>query len=701
MKAQRNNFTVLITGEADNDTAALRYIQGHEAYREAKCVLYQLEYVPPYYETFKGIRDFQELTKYHAFHDPIQKEAAAVIDLSEWIGHEQESYLEIFCKFLHDYDWAFYQYVYIFTVGEADRKTAEKLYALLDRYLEEGEIVEMENRTLSNGEHHAYQTSWEKYAQKREENRFLSSSEEDLLKICDCIDLHGGSHQKTSGGIPIHYDKEKGKIYVLKTGPHTRVEGESGSKKSRTIARGSIISACLNHHNSVIVTDPKGEISSDPKIQWILQRAGVRTHILDFRTFDKDGVNPLAHAFEMLERGKWTEGMSSINKFVTMIVEKKKGADDPFWNTQAGDLIRFGTQILAIALLQKKDGKKAFNLSSVKSFIRQDRERLQSIFFTLAQKEPGCNAIKGYNDVIQIDAEKTYSCIVSSANALLSEFASSEQLLQMLSRQTFDIRSFYERPSALFLIIPDEHKTYNMIAGYLIDQFYQILVETYAEQFQNQKEAPCGIKFICDEAANLQIHDMASKISASRSRQIDWTLIFQSERQMKQAYPEDWGTICGNCRNKIYLGTSDFEIQKNISAQAGTDFQNEPLVSAADLRKMKKEKEFKEALILCGNYLYCAKLPDYEALPFPKKLEGMGKKKEKKTEQLQPPVLYTPEDLMEDYRNGKICFSQKRKQEIRKPKVQINYSEDGTIDNIDIALENELNEVFDSLFGED
>lgn len=686
MKAQRNNFTILTTGAADNDTAALRYIQSQEVYREAKCVLYQLQYVPPY-ETFKGIMDFQDIIKYHPFSDPIQKEAAAVIDLSEWIGHEQEEYLEIFCKFLHDYDLEFYEYAYIFTVGTADRKTAEKLYTLLDRYLEEGEIVETERRILPEGEHHAYQTSWKKYAQEREENRFLSSSEEDLLKICDCIELHGGSHQKTTGGIPIHYDKEKGKIYVLKTGPHTRVEGESGSKKSRTIARGSIISACLNHHDSVIVTDPKGEISSDPKIRWILKKAGIKIHILDFRNFDKDGVNPLAYAFEMLEKGEYVQGMSWINKFVTMLVESKKGADDPFWNTQAGDLIRFGTQILAISLLQKKDGKQAFNLSSVKSFIRQDRERLQSIFFSLAQKEPACNAIKGYNDVIQIDADKTYSCIISSANALLSEFASSEQLLQMLSRQTFDIRSFYQQPSALFLIIPDEHKTYNMLAGYLIDQFYQILVETY-EPFQNKKGAPCSIKFICDEAANLQIHDMASKISASRSRQIDWILIFQSERQMRQAYPEDWGTICGNCKNRIYLGSSDFEIMKNISAQAGTDLQNEPLVSVADLRKMGKEKDFKQALILTGNQIYCAKLPDYEVFPFPERLEETEKKKKKKERtKPQPPMLYTPEDLIEDYRNGKICFSEKRRQEIRKPKVQINYSEDGTVDNIDIALE--------------
>ena len=42
--------------------------------------------------------------------------------------------------------------------------------------------------TLANAKRYDYKTSWEKYTYDREDNRFLSSDEEDLLKICDCID---------------------------------------------------------------------------------------------------------------------------------------------------------------------------------------------------------------------------------------------------------------------------------------------------------------------------------------------------------------------------------------------------------------------------------------------------------------------------------------------------------------------------------
>lgn len=499
-----------------------------------------------------------------------------------------------------------------------------------------------------------YKSSWGRYAFADEENRFLSSDDEDLLKICDCIDLSGEVFEKTSGGIPVHYSN--GKFYVLKEGPHARVEGESGSKKSRTVCRGAAVTAVLNR-DSFIMTDPKGEIYSDPKIQWLLHEVGVETYVLDFRSFDKDGVNPLSHAFELLKQGKRSLAMASIDKFVSMLIQSHQGADDPYWNSQGGDMIKFSAQMLAKSLSQIEGGEKAFNLSSVKSFIRQNKNVVENIMDRMAKAEPECSSIIGFNEIVSISADKTYSCVVSSANALLSDFASSDELLHMLSVQTVDIRKFYSRPCALFLIIPDEHNTYNMLAGYLIDQFYQILVETFNEKYLNRQDPSCNIKFICDEAANLKINDMASKISASRSRKIDWTLIFQSERQMAEAYKKDWSTICGNCKHRIYLGSSDYDILRNISDQVGVtyiskDGREVPLVSVDDLRKMRKENDYKDALILTGNHIYCAQLPDYDVYEF---LKSEGIETEKRISRTKT-WIYTPEDLYEDYCEGKICF---------------------------------------------
>lgn len=508
------------------------------------------------------------------------------------------------------------------------------------------------------GRKYDYKTDWERYAYPEEENRFLSLDEEELLKICDCVDTREKKPGRFGGGIPVHY--QDGKLYTLRTGPHTRVEGQTGSKKSRTICRGAVISSALNG-DSVIVTDPKGEICHDAKILYLLKKTGHKTRILDFRNLNADAYNCLTYAFEQMEKGRVNKAMSAIDRFVAMLARAKEGADDPFWNTNAGDLIRFSAQMLLIALSQLEDGEKAFNLISLKSFIRQDKDSVKEIADSVAENLPAnmiFDPVRSYREILG-NPDKTYACIVASANALLSEFASTEELLRMLSARTFDVRDFYKTPTALFLVLPDETSTYDLVSGYLIDTFYQILVETYGDLYTNKNGPPRGIHFICDEIAALKINDMASKISAARSRNIEFTLIYQSEKQMRDAYRKDWNTICGNCVNRIFLGSTDYDILKGVSDQIGTTNITPggipaPLVSVDALRHMRKEKTYKDALLMTGNYLVSLRLPDYDVYPFLKN----------ECEE-EPPSqrlgawdidVYTPENLYEDFSAGKIDF---------------------------------------------
>lgn len=146
MHGKEKTFTFYLTGRKDNDTAVENYVRTH-GYNDLKCVFFKLEYTPPY-KDFRAIADFMAITQYHPFRDPSFKKAAAVIDLSEWIGHENEENLEIFLKFLHDYDWSFYRYEYVFTVGDADKSKIKAIYAVVDEYLCKGHIYE--DKTLTD-----------------------------------------------------------------------------------------------------------------------------------------------------------------------------------------------------------------------------------------------------------------------------------------------------------------------------------------------------------------------------------------------------------------------------------------------------------------------------------------------------------------------------------------------------------------------
>lgn len=498
-----------------------------------------------------------------------------------------------------------------------------------------------------------YYSAWSDFAFEEEENRFLSSDEEDLLKICDRIRINGRKRPKKSGGIPIHYDKENGYLYVLKEGPHTRVGGESGSKKSRTVCRGGVISTILNG-DSFICVDPKGEIFSDNKIQQLCKQYGQEIFVLDFRTMDKDGYNVFFHIIDAWENKEYQKANDYIERFAQMLIEEAN-APDPYWDKTADDFIKAAIRMLLKALENNKAYlHKAFNLASLQTYISQDKDELDRISGRILADMPSnivYNPVQKYNEVTSIAADRTYSCIISSAMTLLSEFCSSEDLLRMLSTQTFDIRKFYEKPSGLFIVVPDEVGTYDHLVGYLIDLMYQTLVDFFTRVYQNQQRPLCKIKIICDEMASLKINQMSNKISASRSREIEWTIIYQSEKQMDAAYPKDFGTICGNCKHHIFLGSTDYDILSRISGQTGrtnitVSGDPEPLVKVEDLRRMKKERTYKDALIISGNYLYCAKLPDYDYYEFLMTGTPMKFANHIKDNEI---IVYTPQRLYDDY----------------------------------------------------
>lgn len=507
-----------------------------------------------------------------------------------------------------------------------------------------------------------YESAWRTYACEDEMPRFLSDSEEDLLRICDCVDPQQryGKRPRTSGGIPLHFDAERSRLYVLKQGPHTSVEGITGCGKSRTVVRGAIVSAALNH-DSLIAADPKGELCGDPKIQYILKKEGFSVHVLDFRTFDKDGFNLFTGIIGMKKAGRDLAAADAIQRF-TVPLHAGKVTKDDYWNDLAEQLIA-SAMTFVLEALAELDRLEDFHIGTVSRFMDQDQDTIRAIFSCILEnvRERDVSvwsSLQKYADIYK-NPERTCACIISSAAAMLSVFTNSEAMERMLSVSTFQLQDFYRSPSALFLVVPDETNAYDAIVGQLLNTFYELLVSEYAASWQENGPAPCSIKFLCDEVASVKISDMSAKISASRSRQIDWTLIYQSEPQMEKAYPEDFPSIRGNCRTRIFMGSSDCKVLQRISTEAGStqttvSGQSEPLVSIDALRRMRHAQAFKEALVMRDQWLYCARLPDYDVYPF---LQAGPRMRWPDRLSRSRVRYYSPKDLYRDFKRERLTFT--------------------------------------------
>ncbi len=160
---------------------------------------------------------------------------------------------------------------------------------------------------------------------------------------------------------------------------------------------------------------------------------------------------------------------------------------------------------------------------------------------------------------------KSYMGIVTAKLGMFNDtgicFATSQ------NEMNFD--TFAEKPTALFIIIPDEKEARHGIATMCISQLYQKLVDL-ANGYDGY-QLPRKVYFLLDEFANLpKIEKIDSMITVSRSRNIFFALVIQSFSQLNAKYGDDVAeTIKGNCPIKIFIGTDDARTCEEFSKLCG------------------------------------------------------------------------------------------------------------------------------------
>jgi len=128
---------------------------------------------------------------------------------------------------------------------------------------------------------------------------------------------------------------------------------------------------------------------------------------------------------------------------------------------------------------------------------------------------------------------------------------------------------FVDRPTALFIKVPDEKESRHCIATMCISQLYKKLIDRASKC--EALELPKNVYFLLDEFANLpKIEKMDSIITVARSRKIFFELVVQSYSQLDNKYGKDVAdTIRGNCNIQIYLGTEDQKTKEDYSKMCG------------------------------------------------------------------------------------------------------------------------------------
>ncbi|MBR3049704.1 MAG: type IV secretory system conjugative DNA transfer family protein [Bacilli bacterium] len=392
---------------------------------------------------------------------------------------------------------------------------------------------------------------------------------------------------KSAGVSLILNEKE---MWVDNSEYHSLVIGATGSGKTQAVVLPLVYSLAKNKE-SMIITDPKGEIYE--KTSNMLRKKGYQILLLNFRDPQNGNAwNPMSLPYQMYKGGNQDKAIELLDDLALNILydDSNKNAD-PFWEKTSADYFS------GVALGLFEDAKEdEININSISLATTVGEEKFGGSTYIkeyFADKDPASAAAINASSTIMAPTD-TKGSILSVFKQKVKLFASRENLSEMLSHSDINLESIGERPTAVFIVIQDEKKTYHSLVTILLKQIYETLIRV-AQKHGGQ--LPVRTNFILDEFANMPpLKDVTTMITAARSRKIRFTMIIQNFAQLDQVYgKEEAETIRGNCGNIIYLITTELKALEEISKMCGEEKSKKddktastPLVTVSDLQRMKQ-----------------------------------------------------------------------------------------------------------------
>ncbi|MBP5266307.1 MAG: type IV secretory system conjugative DNA transfer family protein [Lachnospiraceae bacterium] len=457
-----------------------------------------------------------------------------------------------------------------------------------------------------------------------ENSRFLTDKERDSYFPGAPYE---GLKDVKKDGIPVRavLDKKNHLQVNFLSGAHSLIIGATGSGKTTTFINPMIqLLAATNCGSSMIMTDPKGELFS--LHSQFLKERGYEVLLLDLRdTYSSSRWNPLGDIYDMYQdyvhagegviahrdnmsdypdlnkpdgeaedgafwcewKGNayadpshclddvvvkrqqiFDEMYEDLNDLISVIcpVENEK---DPLWEKGARSVI----MATCLAMLEDSEDerlgmtKDKFNFFNINKALTNSENN----FAVLKDYFEGRGSLsQAYTLSRQVlsAAEQTMSSYMSITFDKLNMF-NDRGLCGLTSATDVDAASFAEKPTALFMKIPDENDTRHGLAAVFILCMYKALIKVASSR--EDLSLPRNVYFILDEFGNMpKIEKFDKMITVGRSRKIWFNMVVQSYSQLSNVYGNEVADIVkSNCGMKMFIGSNDIGTCEEFSKLCG------------------------------------------------------------------------------------------------------------------------------------
>lgn len=456
-------------------------------------------------------------------------------------------------------------------------------------------------------------------------------TEEDLKKN-KAFNFHTLSslRNEKKDGIIVRAEEKGNNMEINFVEPiHTLVVGTTSSGKTwRYVIPTLQLLSTTAAKPSFVVTDPKGELYDNNSNR--LKKEGYDVKVLDLRNPSASMQwNPLSYPYQMFQRAynldkevkvhapgdnprnynliiqrefnytssSWFQfnGIAYIDRDVLendmQVLSKKlmddtystlgdicttlapvESAKDPSWEKTARRLIH-GVMLAMLEdsrnpeLGMTEERYNLYNVYKICNMTDSGRDTFATLKKYLFDYRDKFSKVPDLASTALQNADTTTKNYMGFVSGMVSLF-SDTGISFMTSRTEVDLTDVDEKPTAIFLIIPDEIRTRYPLAILFVTQLYKRLVDKAQERGGKLKR---HVYFILDEFGNMpKFPEFGSSMAVGRSRGIYFMLCVQSYSQLYQNYGQDEGKIIkDNCPIQVYVASEDTTTNKEFSELLG------------------------------------------------------------------------------------------------------------------------------------
>ncbi len=290
----------------------------------------------------------------------------------------------------------------------------------------------------------------------------------------------------------------------------------------------------------------------------------------------KEYLNNLSN-LEILDKIKEMQNNSSNHQAeanhlvisLANLIFTEKESKDPFWINSSKQLF------IGLAGIFLEDYKKGLidenkiNIASIKEFqnsslIKENQMYLQR---NLNTRSYG-NLSKDYLTSILSSAENTYKSVTAVFGEKMSIF-DDLNVENVTSISEFNFTDVGRKPTALYIIVPDEDKSYYQLVTIILGMLIKDLSK-FANMPENNGMLPVKVEWILEEFANMPpINDIHVSVSVARSRGMRYIFFIQSFAQLDQIYGKEIASIIIDNSALCYLKTNSVECAQIIEKKLG------------------------------------------------------------------------------------------------------------------------------------